>query len=163
MKRLLMLIPLVLLCCLAVGCISRDYVAPTDVEADIQAIKDSVAELEAAVNMGDVDKIMSFYADNAVRIPPNEPALIGKEAIQRLSRQAADEFDLQEVYEVKNVKISGDMAVAHIAWSSTVTIKASGETVNPKGNGMRVYERQSDGDWKCIYSIWSDETLVHPE
>ena len=161
MKRLLMLIPLVFVCCL--GCQQGEEVATVDVEGNIQAIKDSVAELEAAVNMGDVDKIMSFYADNAVRIPPNEPALIGKEAIQRLSRQAADEFDLQEVYEVKNVKISGDMAVAHIAWSSTVTIKASGETVNPKGNGMRVYERQSDGDWKCIYSIWSDETLVHPE
>jgi hypothetical protein len=43
MKRLLMLISLVFLCCFTVGCISRDEAATADVEADIQAIKDNVA------------------------------------------------------------------------------------------------------------------------
>ena len=38
MKRLLMLIPLVLLCCL--GCQQGGEVSTLDVEADIQAIKD---------------------------------------------------------------------------------------------------------------------------
>ena len=31
-----------------------------------------------------------------------------------------------------------------------------------KGNWIRVYERQSDGAWKCIEAIWSDENLVIP-
>ena len=73
-----------------------------------------------------------------------------------------DEVDLQEIHNVESVKVSGDLAVAYLNWSANVTIKASGQTVNPKGNWIKVYERQSDGAWKCIYSIWSDETLVHP-
>jgi uncharacterized protein (TIGR02246 family) len=162
MKRLLMIIPLVFLFCLTVSCQQGEEVAAVDIETDIQAIKDSIAELEAAVNAGDVDRTLALLADDAVVIRPNEPAHIGKEAIRMRGQQEVDEVALQDVYEVKNVDVSDDLAVAHLTWSSTVTIKASGKTVNPKGNWIRVYKRQPDGAWKCIYSIWSDESLVIP-
>jgi uncharacterized protein (TIGR02246 family) len=160
MKRLFMLIPLVFLCCL--GCQQGEEPATVDVEADIQAIKDSVAELESAVNAGDTDRGLALYADDAIEIRPNEPAAIGKEAIQRRGQQDFNEFALQDVYEVKGVKVSGDLGVAHLAWSTAATPKAGGEPIKAKGNWIRVYERQSDGSWKCIYSIWSDENLVIP-
>ena len=160
MKRLLMLIPLVFLCCL--GCQQGEKVATVDNEADIQAIKDSIVELEAAVNTGDSDRGLALYADDAVEIRPNEPAAIGKEAIRRRGQQDFNEFTLQDVYEIKGVKVSGDLGVAHIAWSTTATPKAGGKPVEVKGNWIRVFERQSDDAWKCIYSIWSDENLVIP-
>jgi uncharacterized protein (TIGR02246 family) len=159
MKRLLMLIPLVFLCCL--GCQQGEKATAVDVEADIQAIKDSVTELEAAVNAGDLDRGSLLYADDATEIRPNEPALTG-EAIRIRAQQEFNEFALQEVYEVKGVKVSGDLGVAHLAWSTTATPKAGGEPIKAKGNWIRVYERQSDGAWKCIYSIWSDENLIYP-
>ena len=55
-----MIIPLVLLCCFTVGCISRDEAAAVDVEADIQAIRDSIAELNAVVNAGDTDSSILY-------------------------------------------------------------------------------------------------------
>ena len=154
------IIPLVFLSCL--GCQQGEQIAAPDVEADIQAIKDSIVELEAAANTGDVDRVMALFTDDAVVIRPNEPALIGKEARRNHIQQEFDELEFQEVYEVKNVDVSGDLAVAHITWSSTITNKSSGKTINPKGNWIRVYKRQSDGAWKCIYSIWSNEDLIHP-
>ena len=158
MKRLFMLISF--LCCL--GCQQGEEVASGDVEADIQAIRDSIMELEAAVNAGDTDRLMPLSTNDIVVIRPNEPALIGKEANRRRNQQEFDEFALQEVYEIKNIDVSGDLAVAHFTWSTTATIKASGKTVNPKGNWIMVYKRQPDGAWKIIYSIWSDENLIYP-
>ncbi len=165
MKNTFMVIPLVFLCCFAVCCQQRGEVAQEpkpDVEADIQAIKDSIAELNVAVNSGDTVRAVALLADDAVLIRPNEPAFIGKDAGRNRTQQEFDELELQDVYEIKNVDVSGDLGVAHIAWSSTATSKDSGKTDNPKGNWIRVYKRQSDGAWKCIYSIWSDETLVRP-
>ncbi len=58
MKNTFMVIPLVFLCCFAVGCLQRGEVAEkpvADAEADIQAIKDIIEEGEAAINAGDIN------------------------------------------------------------------------------------------------------------
>ena len=112
MKRLLMLIPLALLCCL--GCQQGEDVTAVDNEKDIQAIKDVVAEWEAAVNTGDTDKIMSLYANNSIRIPTNQPAIKGKEAIRSSYQQLFDKYNFQDKYLVEDVNVGGDLAVAHI-------------------------------------------------
>ena len=85
MKNTFMVIPLVFLLCFIFGCQQGAEVASEpkpDVEADIQAIKEAILEVEAAVNAGDTDRAMVHLADDAVLIRPNEPALIGKEAIR---------------------------------------------------------------------------------
>ena len=160
MKSLCMLISLVFLCCIA--CQQGKQVAATDVEADIQVIRDSITELNAAVNAGDFDRIMPLLADDIVVIRPNEPALIGKEANRRRSQQEFDELALQDVYEVKNIDVSCDLGVAHIAWSTTATPKTGGEPIKVKGNWIFVFKKHADDTWKIIYSIWSDENLVIP-
>jgi uncharacterized protein (TIGR02246 family) len=160
MKRLLMLIPLAFLCCL--GCQQDGEEATVDVEADIQAIKDIVADTEAAINTSDIDKFMSFCADDVVEIPANEPALIGKEAVRSFIQQLMDESILQEEDIVKTVHISGDLAVAHILWSATVTPKDTQEPSNANGNMIQIFERQAEDAWKRTYTIFSDETLVFP-
>jgi len=53
MKRLLILIPLVLLCCFIVGCQQGEEVASEDAGMDVQTIRDRVAELEASTNSVD--------------------------------------------------------------------------------------------------------------
>jgi len=167
MKNPFMVIPFVLLCCFAVGCLQRGEVAEkpkADVEADVQAIKDRVAELNAAVNAADLDGLMSIYGDEAVRIPPNEPPSVGKEAIQKSAQQMFDKMSPKEEKDVvEDVQVSGNLAVAHVKWSSLITPKAGGEPSNVSGNWILVFKRESGNLWKIIYSIWNDETLVRPE
>jgi len=165
MKNTFMVIPLLLLLGFIVGCQqgTEAVLQPKpDVEADIQAIKNIVAELEAALNAGDTDRYIPFYADNIVEIYPNEPAYIGKEAIRSRDKQMFEEMTLQDVYTVQDVKVSGNLAVAHFLWSTTVIFKASGETDDTNGNWIMVFEKQSDETWKVVYSIWSDEGLIRP-
>ena len=166
MKNAFMVISLIFLLCLIVGCQQGEKAAGesnADVEADIQAIKDIVADINAAVSAADIDTIMSIYADDAVRIPPKEPAAIGKEAIQRDAQKMFEEMSPQEKDVVKDVQVSGNLAVAHIAWSALITPKAGGEPFDANGNWILVFKRESGEAWKVIYSIWNDETLVHPD
>ena len=160
MKRLLILIPLVFLCCL--GCQQSDDVAAVDSEADIQAIKDIVADTEAAINTSDIEKFMSFYADDAIEIPPNGPAQVGKEVIGNGIQQFFDEVNCQEEDVVKAVHVDGNLAVAHVVYSGVATPKAGGEPRKGNGNMIMVFERQPDGLWKRTYTIWSNEVLPKP-
>jgi ketosteroid isomerase-like protein len=163
MKTLLMIIPLVFVCCFTFGCQQQgEEVASVDVEADIQAIKDSVTGIEAADNADDLDSYISYQADDIVRIPPNEPAAIGKEAVRIAAQQLFDEYTLQGTDVVEKVEISGGLAVAYIPFSVTATPKEGGEPLEINGNKIYVFKKQSDGLWKRIYAMWSNESLILP-
>ena len=158
-------ITLIFLIFIASGCerSERVLVEPkADVEADIQAIKDIISELNAVVNAGDSDRFLPFCADDIVVIYPNEPAYVGKEANRSRDQQTFDEMILNDVYTVENVKVSNDLAVAHFTWSTTVQFRENGKSDETNGNWIMVFERQPDSSWKVIYSIWSDEGLVRP-
>jgi uncharacterized protein (TIGR02246 family) len=160
-----MVIPLAFLLCLIVGCQQGVEVVEQpvpDVEADVQAIKDFTRNAVAAINAGDVDTIMSLYADDAIRIPPNEPATVGREAILSRVQKVFDDFTLQERDVVEDIKVSGDLAVAHSVYTATAMPKAGGEPIKLNGNAIWIFRKQPDDEWKVIYSIWSDESLVSP-
>jgi len=160
MKQLLMLIPLVFLCCL--GCQQEEKVAAVDNEADIQAIKEIVADLNVAMNTGDIDKAAFYQADKVIVIPPNRPPLIGKDASINDLQQMFDQFTLKEVDAVNDVQIGGKLAIAHYNWSAVLTPKNGGKPILENGSGIHVLEEQPEGVWKFTYLIWSNETLVSP-
>ena len=159
MKRLL--IPLVFLCCF--GCQQGEDIAAVDVEADIQAIKDAVADFNVALNTGDIDKVSFYHADEVVVIPPNRPA-IEKETYINSLQQLFDRFTTyQEDFSVKHVQVGVNLAVANFLWSFNGTPKGVQEPIKANGNWTLVLKKQSDDTWKIIYSLWSDEGLVIPQ
>ena len=95
MKRLLLLIPLVFLCCFTVGCQQgeRALVEPkADVEADIQAIRNIFNEYNATLPTADLDKYMSLYADDTVLIAPQDPSVDGKESNRAFAQELFNRF-----------------------------------------------------------------------
>ena len=161
MKRLLMLIPLAFLCCF--GCQQGEKKAAVDVDADIQAIKDAVADIAVAFNTGDIDKAAFYHADEVVVIQANKPALVGKETCIHNLQQVFDQYTLQVVCVVKDVQISGDLAVAYFTYTDDVTPKSGGETIKDNGSGIYVFKKQPDGTWKFIYYTESNERLISPD
>ena len=161
MKRPLILIPLIFMCCL--GCQQSEKATAVDVEGDIQAVKDIVADFNAAVNTSDIEKAASYHADEAIVIPPNRPPLIGKDASISDLQQLFDQFNILEVDVVKDVQVSGDLAVAHYTWSATANPKAGGKPLEENGNGIMVLKKQPENVWKFTYLIWSNEALISPQ
>ena len=159
-----MLILLVFVCCL--GCQQGKEVANVDVEVDIQAIKDSIAEFNGALNAADIDRLMLIYADNAVMIPSNEPAAIGKEAIrtrhQKLFEESSIFSEHREDFLINDVQTSGNLAVANFLWSYNGKLKDVEEPIKTNGNEVWVLQKQPDGACKIIYQMWSNEILVYP-
>jgi uncharacterized protein (TIGR02246 family) len=165
MKKFLTIIPLVILLCFTFSCQKGEEVAEepvVDVEADVEAIKKIIDDFNAAINAGNIDKLVSLYTDDAVRIPPNKPALVGKEAIRRLFQEQLDQFTVQNEGVIVDLKVSGDLAFVRGSWTSINTPKTGGEPLKFNGNFVSIIQKQPDGSWKTICNSWSNEQLILP-
>src|SRR3981081_2549123 len=58
--------------------------------ADEKAVRDADAEWSKAAGAKDLDKTVSFYADDALVLPPNEPAVTSKDGIRNLWKGLID-------------------------------------------------------------------------
>ena len=148
-KYLISLIVLVLL----VGTTCQDKI---DIEADIEAIKITHAEFDAAINAGDLDSWMSFYTDDAVRMSPNFPAFIGKNAIRDVYQSFFEQNALEGGGLIEEVIVCGDWAFIRGTATYTITPKASGEPIREYlGKWVAFNKRQPDGSWKYHCFIYN--------
>ena len=163
MKKLLMVIPLVILLCFTFGCQQGKEVGEeplVDVEADIAAIKGLLDEFEASLNVGDMEKLVSLnYAEEAVSFPFDQPMLRGKAEILSWFKKEAEPKTFQLDYVAEDVHVERDLAYMYGTASGTVTPKADGKPLGVKMKWMAVYKRQVDGSWKVIADSYHRE---HP-
>ena len=92
---------------------------------------------------------------------PNQPALIGKEAIRSFFQTHFDQFATKGTDEPVEVEVAGDWAFVRGTYTITQTPKAGGEPIEDSGKWLAIYKRQPDGSWKCYCDIWnSDRPLL---
>jgi ketosteroid isomerase-like protein len=131
--------------------------------ADVQAIKNMVAEWEKQSNARSLPEYSSiYYTGDAVRLQPNGSPLEGIEAIRKYAQADLDRnTSIKETDSVASVLSSGDLAVARGTWTWTATPTASGlSAVNDQGKWVGAFRRQSDGTWKCVYDMWNSDQPV---
>ena len=127
---------------------------------DVAAIKSLVDENIAAWNAGDAAAVAARCTNDAVLMPPNMPALIGKEAIQSGTQLIFDQITFNLTGKVLEVEIAGDWAFARMTYAETLTRKASGEPTEDAGKWLTIVKRQSDGSWKTYRDIWNSDKPV---
>ncbi len=164
MKKLLLLIPLVILLCFTFGCQKQGEEVAEEVkpEVDIEAIKNIEEEWGAALEAHDIDRIVSFYAENCVDIPPNEPPSIGKEAIRGFLQKHYDQFTMEYNGVTVDVQVSGDLAFTRGTSTEIETPKAGGESLTINSNWVTIYRKQPEGSWKAICNIWNHDHPLPP-
>jgi len=133
----------------AAGCAPK-----ADNPKDVAAIKAMSTAWGQAATKGDVAALVGQFADDAVRLFPNTPMIIGKEAIGRPLEETAARYRQEEVDVAEDVRVVGDLAYARGTYVYKATPKVPGEAViDDKGKWVTVYRRQSDGSWKIIIDI----------
>ena len=156
MKKLLMVIPLVILLCFTFGCQQGEEVAEepaVDVEADVEAIKSLEDETMKAVNEGDLERYLSLLTDDVVWMAPTQPSAIGKEAVKNWVE--FDLFTYEVTITVEEVQVLGDWAFMRDIWIGSGTQKDSGEKFEFNNKGLYLLRRQTDGSWKMSYVIFN--------
>jgi len=127
-----------------------------------QALRDLDAQWSAAAAAKDLDRTVSYYATDAVVMPPNAPSARTKETIRNIWKDMiASASSVSWKATRVEVAKSGDMA--YVSGTYEVTMNdASGKPVPDHGKYLEVWEKQADGKWKCGTDIWNSDLPVAP-
>ncbi len=133
----------------AAGCAPK-----ADNPKDVAAIKEMSTAWGQAATKGDVAALVGQFADDSVRLFPNAPMIVGKEAIGKSIQETADRYNQEEADVAEDVHVIGDLAYARGTYAYKATAKVPGEAViDDKGKYLDIYRRQSDGSWKILVDI----------
>ena len=126
--------------------------------ADVQAVKDTAPAYDKFANAADAAGLASnFYAADAVRMDPNQPASSGTEAIRASLEKSYAQSSEQIRNVIDDVRVAGSYAVAKGTFEGTSTPTAGGTAVPVKGKFVTLYERQGTGPWKAVWDIYNSD------
>ena len=130
------------------GCAPKSAVEETpSTEADVEAVKRVREQAVAAINAGDMDTLISLWSDDIVRMWPNEPAVVGKEANRsRITHRSSWKVEFTMSHE--EVFVSGDRAFHRGTYRGRRIPKAGGEPMEIDMKCIDILRRQLDGSWK---------------
>ena len=122
--------------------------------ADQDTIRQKAADMEAAFNAKEIDKVVAHYADNSVFMPPNVPRIRGQEPLRDFYNDLVGKgasLDLQPE------EISGHGPLAFETGSYSINYNDG--VSRDRGKYLRVL-RNTAGNWRVEKTIWSSDLPV---
>jgi uncharacterized protein (TIGR02246 family) len=102
----------------------------------------------------DAERVASFYAEDALAYPPNEPLAVGRAAAQKVWAAYFADPTFMISWQTTHAEVKGDLG--YTAGTYEDSFKGpDGNTVNETGKYVCVWKKQKDGSWKAIRDIWN--------
>ena len=118
-----------------------------------QAVRDADAEWSKVAAAKDLDKTVSFYADDAMVLPPNQPMVTSKTGIRDLWKGFFDGLtDISWKTSRVEMAKSGDMGC--LIGTYAMTMKDGSKDT---GKYCEVWKKQADGKWKVVTDMFSSD------
>jgi ketosteroid isomerase-like protein len=132
--------------------------ASAELSAEKQHLLERDAEWAMVASEGrDVDRILAYWTDDAVVVPPGFPPVIGKAALRDYVENSLRIPGFRMTWKSTDVKFSPDLKLAYMFAENTVTMNGpDGKPVTTKGRGVTIWRREPDGVWRCAVDIWND-------
>jgi uncharacterized protein (TIGR02246 family) len=151
MKTITLAMVLIVLCAATVAQTSKTSKAE-------QAIRDADKAWSQAAQSKDLDKTVSFYADDASVLPFNAPIATGKDQIKQVwsSLMAKPGFSLTFAPTKVDIAKSGDLAYEVGTFELKMNDPQGNPTTTP-GKYVVTWKRQRKGDWKAELDIFNTD------
>jgi ketosteroid isomerase-like protein len=122
---------------------------------DIAAIETTQLQFAAAFLRRDFDALAALYTDDAVVMPPNEPAVHGRTALK--AWMAA--FPVVTDFTLSTGRIEGRADLAYVRGTYTMTLRPEGgqTPVMVRGKYLEIRRRQSNGEWLLEADMFSSD------
>jgi ketosteroid isomerase-like protein len=142
-------------CIIAAGCSSS-----LDIESERQALLDTDRAFAAAALEGEMDRVFSFWSDDAVIYPAGMPAVRGKEAIREFvaRNRAQPGFSLRA--EPRGAVVSQDGTLGFTVGDYEITLEGpDGSILTNRGRYLETWQKDEAGSWKCTVEIHAPLTV----
>jgi len=145
--------------------ISQSSSALSEKLSDNQPVEQLLRDLDAkwakAAAAKDVEQTIAFYSDDAIVFPPNATSAATKEAIRNGWKEMLGSPGFIISWKPIKVQVGRAGEMAWVSGTYELTMNdASGKPINDRGKYLEVWEKQTDGNWKCAADMWNSNLAV---
>ncbi len=152
-KLMLLLNTLFLLSC---------YQAKVDKKAEGEKVMQLSKEWSQAASAGDVKKIVSYWADDAVVMSAGQPVLSGKPAIHKMIEESYRMPGFRISWQPQSVVVSESGDMAYLMEDSQISFTDStGKPFTINNKAVTIWRKQPDGTWKNAVDISTPAAATH--
>ncbi len=130
------------------------------INADAKALAKLDDDWSKVAATRDAERVASFYAEDAIIYPPNEPMAVGRGAAKKVwaAYFADPSFKISWRTLHAGVSKSGDLGFTTGTYEDSYNKGPDGKLVQEKGKYVCVWKKQKDGSWKAIHDTWNSDT-----
>jgi ketosteroid isomerase-like protein len=104
----------------------------------------------------DVERILSFWTDDAKVFPPGAPVVHGKPAIREFVTGSLSIPGFRITWEPGEVVVNPSGDLGYTTGRNHLTMPDSaGKPQTEDGRYVTVWRRDPDGEWRCAIDIWN--------
>ncbi len=128
-----------------------------DLTSEKKKLLERDAEWATLASKGDdIDRILSYWTDDAVVLPPDLPAVRGKEALREYVLGSLQIPGFNITWSSDDAAFSPDGNLAYLFSNNAVTVNdPDGNPIKIEGRAITVWRKESDGEWRCVVDIWN--------
>src|SRR6266850_5795839 len=144
-----------------VSCSHRDF----DPVAEQTKLLQRDAEWADLASAGkDVEKIVSYWSDDALLIFPGQPVLEGKAAIRAYVSASLKTPGFKIRWVSEKPAFSPDGKLAYMRGTDELTVPGpNGTPITTHLRGVAVWRMEPDGQWRCVVDISNEEPRPGPK
>ncbi len=115
------------------------------------------AEWAAVASEGrDLERVLSYWTDDAVVLAPGLPPVAGKDALRQYVQGSMQIPGFRISWTSTDVTLSPDGNLAYMFSQNALTMNApDGLPATTEGRAVTIWRREPDGEWRCAVDIWN--------
>lgn len=130
---------------------------------DVVAARRVVADLIAADNQRALERVVAFYARDAIWLPPEQPPVVGIDGIRARYESLFSAITPEIVAAVDETCVAGDLAFIRGHNGGRAVFRDSNEVRIIDDAYVMLLRREGDGAWRITHLIWHRQSPLKPE
>jgi len=127
-----------------------------DTKAEGEKLMQISREWSKTAATDSVEKILSYWADDAIVMSPGQAPVKGKNAIREMIEGTSKIPGFKISWEPLSVFVSKSGDMAYMIEQNQITVNDSlGKPVTEFNKSVTIWRKEADGSWKNIVDMWN--------
>lgn len=128
----------------------------TDTKTEGERLMQISREWSRSAATDSIEKTLSYWADDAIVMPPGQPPIKGKNSIREMIQGTSKIPGFKISWEPLSVIVSKGGDIAYMIEQNQITVNDSlGKPVREFNKSVTIWRKEDDGSWKNIVDMWN--------
>jgi len=129
-----------------------------DTKSEEEKLMQTSRDWSQTASTGDLEKTLSYWADDAVLMTAGQPMLKGKKEIRKMVEESFKIPGFKISWEPQSAVVSKSGDMAYLIENETLSMNdSSGKVITTLSKGVTVWTKDSTGSWKNVVDIATPE------